>query len=147
MKRDNILGFRGEFAFLSNFFESNIIYQGISYPTVEHAFQAAKSTDSNERQKIADCGKASQAKRIGRRMQLRPDWETVKLKIMKELLILKFSNPILKEKLLATNNLEIIELNNWGDKYWGAIRLKDNQIVGENHLGKLLTEIRTEISA
>lgn len=80
-------------------------------------------------------------------MQLRPDWETVKLKIMKELLILKFSNPILKEKLLATNNLEIIELNNWGDKYWGAIRLKDNQIVGENHLGKLLTEIRTEISA
>lgn len=141
----NILGFRGEFAFLSNFFESNIIYEGICYPTVEHAFQAAKSTDDTERQKIADCGNPSQAKKLGRRVQLRVDWEQVKLGIMRELLILKFANPVLREKLLATGKLEIIELNNWGDCYWGAIQLKSGQRVGENHLGKLLTEIRAEI--
>ena len=101
--------FDGEFAFLSNFYESPCEFEGVVYPTVEHAFQAAKTLDQLERQEIAAAPTPGKAKRMGRKVQLREDWELVKTDVMRECLKSKFNHPILKMQLLATKDAMLIE--------------------------------------
>ena len=82
-----------------------------------------------------------QAKRLGKRVELRPDWEDVKIDIMRQVLKSKFTqNPELKAKLIATGDAELIEGNNWNDRFWGVCNGK-----GQNHLGRLLMELRAEL--
>lgn len=129
--------FEGEYAFLSNYYDSPIFYDGILYPTVEHAFQAAKTTIFTQRVIISNKKTPGQAKRAGRIVTLRENWDDIKLYIMKELIILKFTNPKLKSALLNTKDAELIEGNTWNDTYWGVCN-----DIGENHLGKILMEVR-----
>lgn len=129
--------FSKEYEFLSNFYSQEITYDGIKYPTNEHAFQAAKTLDLEERKVISSLPTPGQAKRAGRRVSLRPDWEEVKFDVMKEIVILKFINPALKEKLLATGDSELIEGNTWNDRCWGVCNG-----VGQNNLGRILMEVR-----
>jgi ribA/ribD-fused uncharacterized protein len=136
----SITSFRGKYIFLSNFYPSPMTVEGIRYATVEHAYQAAKTLDLNEKQIIADCEKPGQAKRLGKKVRLRKDWEQIKLNVMYLLLVFKFKNPELREKLLATGDRELIESNDWGDYFWGQC-----MGIGENHLGKLLMRVRSEI--
>lgn len=133
--------FDGEYAFLSNFYESPMIIQGIIYPTNEHFFQAMKTLSPSEREKIASAPTPGQAKRLGRQVELRWDWESVKEDVMLTGLRYKFSNPDLKEKLLATGNEELVEGNWWGDQYWGVC-----DGIGKNKLGKLLMKVREELA-
>lgn len=133
--------FRGEFYFLSNFASSYVLLEGMQYSTVEHAYQAAKSLDLETRRKIQTCSTPGQAKRFGRSLSLRPDWESVKLLIMENLLRQKFSLPDYKHKLLSTTPHELIELNYWGDEFWGV---DERTGKGLNHLGLLLMKIRSE---
>ena len=104
--------FRGEYGFLSNFHKCRVEFEGMVYPSVEHAFQAAKNPDPEYRSLIAAVCSPVTAKRIGKKTQLRPDWEKVKEGIMLELLRSKFFDPVLREKLLATGDAELIEGNN-----------------------------------
>ena len=134
---EQITLFRGDFAFLSNFQKCQVEFEGDVYPTVEHAFQAAKTFDKEERQKILSTASPVMAKRIGRRVCLRDDWEDVKCDIMLELLKSKFSDSELKEKLLATGDAELIEGNNHGDRFWGQVNGE-----GKNTLGLLLMKVR-----
>lgn len=138
-----ILSFRGAFHFLSNFYPSNVIYDGQLYPTVEHAYQAAKTTNKETRTKIRCCLTPGSAKKMGQqRVNLRPDWAEIKVSIMRELIRNKFqNNPKLKTQLLWTNKAALIEGNNWGDTFWGQVNG-----VGENMLGKILMEVREELS-
>ena len=128
--------FQGDFRFLSNFWPCVIEFEGIKFSSVEHAYQAAKTLDIKERKRIAKLLTPGKAKRAGKELMLRPDWEEIKLPIMRELLIKKFSHRELMFRLKLTEG-ELIEGNNWGDTFWGICRGK-----GENHLGKLLMEIR-----
>ena len=140
MKENNVKiidSFHGEYAFLSNYYDSPIFYDGILYPTVEHAFQAAKTTVFIQRIIIANKKTPGQAKCAGRKVTLRDNWDDIKLYIMKELIILKFTNPKLKSALLNTKDAELIERNTWNDTYWGICNG-----IGENHLGKILMEVR-----
>ena len=140
MKENNVKiidSFHGEYAFLSNYYDSPIFYDGILYPTVEHAFQAAKTTVFIHRIIIANKKTPGQAKCAGRKVTLRDNWDDIKLYIMKELIILKFTNPKLKSALLNTKDAELIERNTWNDTYWGICNG-----IGENHLGKILMEVR-----
>lgn len=140
MKENNVKiidSFHGEYAFLSNYYDSPIFYDGILYPTVEHAFQAAKTTVFIQRIIIANKKTPGQAKCAGRKVTLRDNWDDIKLYIMKELIILKFTNPKLKSALLNTKDAELIERNTWNDTYW---RICNG--IGENHLGKILMEVR-----
>lgn len=132
--------FDNEYAFLSNFYESPFEVDGITYPTVEHFFQAMKSKDVEGRKKIAAAPTPGKAKRLGRTIELRKDWEEIKDTVMWSGLRHKFQIPELREKLLATGNEELIEGNWWGDTTWGVCNGK-----GENRLGKLLMKIREEI--
>lgn len=132
--------FRGNYAFLSNFAKVPVLYQGKVYPTVEHAFQAAKTLDEKERELIRSCKTPTEAKRIGRKVHLRSDWEGIKLSVMEELIRIKFQNPEFKEKLLKTGNTELVEDNTWNDTFWGVCNG-----IGKNYLGKILMKIREEI--
>ena len=129
--------FDGEYGFLSNFYAHPVYHDGILYPTNEHAFQAAKTMDLNKRKEIAALKTPGQAKRAGRHVLLREDWEEVKYQVMKEIVSAKFLDPDLKEKLLATGDTELIEGNTWHDCWWGVC-----DGVGQNNLGKILMEIR-----
>lgn len=133
-----ILSFRDEYFFLSNFYPVEIKLDGIVYPNAETAFQAQKTLDVEERRKFSMLKNPVQAKRLGRKVKLRDDWEEVKLDIMTEVVSQKFlQHPHLIEMLLQTGDEELIEGNKWGDRFWGVCKG-----VGENHLGKILMKIR-----
>lgn len=142
-----INNFDGEYRFLSNFANSKIVYEGIEYPTVEHAFQAAKTLNMNQRKEIAALKTPGEAKRAGRReVILRKDWEKVKDGIMYDLLKLKFENPVLRKKLIATGNELLEEGTTWHDNYWGNCYCdRCKNISGKNMLGILLMKVRSEI--
>lgn len=140
---DKIDKFRGRYFFLSNFYEAPVTYLGITYRNNEAAFQAQKVCGIGSREIQFDFSKAdpSTAKRLGRRVNLRKDWEEIKEKSMYEICLAKFSqNEELKRKLIATGNSYLEEGNNWADKTWGTVNG-----IGENKLGKILMEIREEL--
>lgn len=126
--------------FLSNFYRSTISFEGKLYPTVEHAYQAAKSLDHDVREFIRLSKTPADAKRLGQGVLVRPDWNEVKVDIMRKLVREKFENPFLRPLLLSTGDAELILNNNWNDKFWGICRG-----VGENWLGKILCEERERI--
>lgn len=129
--------FEGPFAFLSNFFPAPVF----GYPTVEHAYQASKTLDKEERGKIRAAATAAIAKRLGKTVTLRGGWEELKLPYMEVLVREKFTrHPELGKRLLATGKEELVEGNWWGDTFWGVSQGK-----GENHLGKILMQIRAEL--
>lgn len=132
--------FREKYFFLSNFAPCDVYYNGKKFRTVEHAFQAAKCLDEEEQDIFRFAETPAEAKKWGRRVKLRPDWENVKIDIMKELLRQKFNNTVYKEKLLATGDCILVEGNNHRDTFWGVCNG-----VGKNTLGKLLMEIRDEL--
>lgn len=142
MKKINC--FDREYAFLSNFYEAPIEKDGIEYPTNEHFFQAMKTLDIEKRKEIAAASTPGQAKRMGRNVNLRPDWEQSKYQIMKEGLTLKFfTHKDLAEKLFATGDAWLIEGNYWHDNTWGDCQCpRCLTIDGKNWLGTLLMEIR-----
>ena len=135
--------FNGEYSFLSNFYECDVEFEGKLYPSAEHAFQAAKSTDPAVRAKIASKPTPGQAKRSGRRVELRPDWDYIKDAVMEEVVRDKFKrNENLRFRLLETGDQELIEGNRWNDQYWG-VDINKNR--GQNRLGKILMKIRKEL--
>lgn len=132
--------FRYKYFFLSNFYMAPVEYNGIKYTNSEAAFQAQKTTDKAERAKFASMS-PSDAKRAGRHVKLRKDWEDIKVNVMYEVCRAKFTqNSELKAKLLATGNEMLIEGNTWGDKVWGQVNGE-----GMNYLGKCLVRIRDEL--
>lgn len=134
-----IKGFKKENHFLSNFAISTVWWEGVSFPTVEHAYQAAKSENVDDHLRIAELTFAGEAKKEGRSLLLRDDWEEIKEEVMYDLCSQKFKNKVLKEKLLATGNCYLEETNEWGDIFWGVCGG-----IGQNKLGKTLMQIRKE---
>lgn len=134
-----INSFKGEYSFLSNFKKCSVEFEGLTYPSVEHAFQAAKTLNSEKRPNFTK-GSPVCAKAMGRRLKLREDWEEIKDSVMYACLKSKFQNAEMREKLLATEDAILIEGNNHGDRYWGMVNGE-----GQNKLGKLLMRIRSEI--
>ena len=132
--------FRGKYFFLSNFYNVRVTYNGFTYLNNEAAFQAQK--DPGRVREFLNLN-PSEAKRLGRRVKLRADWEDVKDDIMAEIVENKFTqNKDLMQKLLDTKNEELIEGNTWNNKYWGVCNGK-----GKNILGKILMNLRANISS
>lgn len=129
--------FRGELAFLSNLFETKIEVAGMVFRNVEAAFQSFK--DESRQSDFFNLDGVS-AKKLGKKVNLRKDWEEKKDLLMYELLKIKFSNPELKRKLIATGSTVLLEKNNWKDQYWGVYNGK-----GKNMLGNLLMKLREEL--
>lgn len=139
-----IRSFSGEYAFLSNFYayHMNIDSGGtiVGVPTLEHAFQALKAKTKDECDWVLASSTPGISKKRGRKVSCWSDWNDIRDNIMLELLRIKFSEPEMAEKLLATGLATLVEGNTWGDTYWGVCRG-----VGENMLGTLLMQVRGEI--
>ena len=130
-----------EFAFLSNFYLTPVIYDGLTYPSSEHAYQSAKTTDPVVRAEFTNPSMTpGQAKRRGKEVKMVANWEEEKDEIMHEILRSKFRDPFLRRRLLATGDRELIEGNTWHDTYWGVCNGK-----GKNRLGELLMKVREKI--
>lgn len=132
--------FDGNYRFLSNFYQSAIEIEGIRYETVEAAYQAAKAVNREDKEKIAKLETPGQAKKMGRTVSIREDWEEIKCSIMFDLLTMKFQDSYLRSLLLATGDAYLEEGNSWGDTFWGVSRG-----VGKNILGYLIMQIRDVI--
>lgn len=129
--------FQNEYFFLSNFYPCQVEYKGMQYQNTEAAFQAQKCRTEEERMPFADMN-ATEAKKAGRAVSLRPDWEQIKVSEMKSIVQAKFDqNPDLLQALLATGNKYLEEGNTWGDRTWGTV---DGR--GANILGQILMEVR-----
>lgn len=144
---DYIRGFFKEHRFLSNFYDSPVTYDGEIYPTVEHAFQAAKFDDLSYRETIRNAGTPGQSKRFGRTRDypLREGWDSgLAVRVMGELVLDKFvSNPELGKRLLATGDAILVETNDWGDDIWGDSTTTDKP--GRNQLGIILMNVRSAL--
>lgn len=140
---NRILGFKGPYRFLSNFWPAKVELDGLEYQTTEHAYQAAKTLDVAERKEIRESAKPGDAKKLGKKLTMRPDWEQVKFQVMENVVRQKFTKyKDLKEMLLSTGDDYLEETNNWQDVYWGVCNGK-----GQNKLGKILMKVRDEIRA
>lgn len=142
----DITQFRDEYRWLSNFwfFERPMVYDNIVYSSVEHFYVAMKSRSNEFRRQVAATHKPSEVKRLGKSVDLREDWDKIKLDVMLYAVRYKFStnNLNLRKKLLATAGRHLSEGNWHKDSFWG-VYLKDG--VGENNLGRILMMVRDEI--
>ena len=137
-----ITRFVGNHSFLSNFYEAAVYVEGVRWPTVEHAYQAAKTDDEASVKLIREATTPGIAKKLGQSVSLRPDWNDVRFQIMERLIREKFKNPFLRNMLIETGEAELIEGNYWNDRVWGVC-LRKNE--GQNLLGKLLMQVRDEV--
>ena len=141
MSPERITAFRGDHAWLSNFFRVDVALDGVTYRSVEHAFQAAKSLDPAERARVGAASSPAIARRVGKKVTLRPGWDALRLEVMLGLLRQKFGpGTSLAERLIATGDAHLEEGNRWGDRFWGTV-----DGAGENHLGRLLMQVRAEL--
>lgn len=141
-----ILEFSGDNRFLSNFFPAPLVWRGKLWPSSEHAYQAAKTLDVEVQERIRALPTAAATKRAGKTIVLRPDWEQVKVEIMLEIVLAKFTqNPELKALLLATGDAPLVEGNWWKDRFWGVCPVGSTN--GRNELGKILMDIRESFRA
>lgn len=143
VKPDVIDDFKGEYAFLSNFYPVEVKLNQLDslyYPTVEHAYQAAKTTSIEARHLIRTARSPAEAKQLGRRVHYREGWDDIKISIMLRLLRRKFDYPWFADLLQKTGEAELIEGNYWGDDFWGVYKGQ-----GQNHLGELLMQVRSEL--
>lgn len=138
---NDITEFRGEFSWLSNFFPVQIEYEGLTYPSVEHAYQAGKLINIEDR-KLFLIMSAGQAKRNWKKYKTYNLTEEFRLNLMYQLLSIKFNQEPFKSLLIATGDCNIIEKNYWGDTFFGYC-LKTNQ--GKNHLGQMIMNIREKL--
>lgn len=134
----DIVEFRGQYGWLSNFFPCRVSFDGYYYPSVENAYHAAK-TYPEQRYKFQICS-ARTAKKWGKTIFKRAGWDTERLMVMEHLVRQKFSDPHFGELLLSTKDVQLIEGNTWNDTFWGVC-----DGIGENHLGKILMKIRGEM--
>ena len=137
----------GKYGCFSNFTICNVEFDGATYKNSEAAWQAQKTLDLNERRNFETMN-PSEAKRFGRRVHLREDWEDIKYDLMVDVCMAKFTqNPELKEILISTGDEELIEnTTGWHDNIWGNCdceRCKNK--VGRNLLGKALMEVRSKL--
>ena len=138
-----INGFTGKYFFLSNFYNAKVTYNGLTFLNSEAAFHSAKVDPLNfvDREKFTKLN-PSEAKQLGRRIKLRPDWEDIKIDVMTEVVRAKFAqNPDLQNKLICTYPEELVEVNTWGDVFWGYV----DGVGGKNHLGIILMDLRQEL--
>lgn len=139
--REEIDQFFGAYQFLSNFHPVQFVHDGRLWSTSEHAYQAAKCANRDDFEKFLNPRlTAGQAKRLGRQVVMRANWDQVKIAVMRDILRSKFKTPECRKLLLATGDAILTEGNTWGDTFWGVCDGK-----GLNVLGRLLEQIRNEI--
>lgn len=138
--------FTNELSYLSNMYLVSVNYEGVWYRSVENAYQAAKTNDLTEREIFTKVN-PYEAKKLGKSVTIRDDWDSVKDGILEILIREKFKEGSdLALKLMIENPNKLIELNSWHDNHFGnCVCAKCKRIPGKNVLGKLLAKRRYEL--
>jgi ribA/ribD-fused uncharacterized protein len=144
--------FSGDFEFLSNFYDKMVYYNGLYYATSEHAYQTAKTIIPGEMDLVRNCRTPGQAKRMAskkkEKITLRPGWNDMRYDVMLEIVRSKFKDPDLRQKLIDTFPVPLVEGNTWHDNFWGnCICLDCKNKEGHNWLGFILMTVRGELMA
>jgi len=151
-----ILNFSGAYRFLSNFWNCGIWMKreenNILFHSSEAVYQAMKTLTVSEQDEIRLAKTPGNAKRLGKKVTLRPDWttvivdgKTVQLLAMEIAVMEKFKqNPQLKELLFKTNGKYLLEGNYWHDNFWGEYQCPSckSKTKGQNNLGIILMALR-----
>jgi len=133
----NVKGFFGDYRFLSNFHECPVYFDGRMYPSSENAYQAAKCINLEFREAFVEIT-PSQSKKLGRQIDVRKNWESIKFDVMRVILADKFYRNLNLRRLLSETGAKYLEeTNHWGDIYWGVCNEK-----GDNNLGRILMATR-----
>jgi len=135
--------FEGDYRFLSNFWECPILWNGVTYKSAEHFYQARKAITPEDHEKIRNAS-VSECKRIGNRIDIRDDWDSIKIRVMDDVVFLKFTqNKDLQIKLMKTFPSRLVEGNTWHDNFWGNCTCKKcSKQFGKNYLGQTLEHWR-----
>ncbi|MBR1453935.1 MAG: NADAR family protein [Lachnospiraceae bacterium] len=153
--RKVIARFDGKYEFLSNFYNTDVkmLVNGKprTFKNSEAAFQAIKCANDSDVEQFTTMAPGP-AKRLGKKVLMRSDWETVKDGVMHDVLVAKFTqNKELAEKLIETGDAILIEGNNWHDNYWGVCICDDcaenKDQSNSNHLGDALMMVREELKS
>ena len=121
-------------------YDCSVTYDGVTYSCSETAFQAQKCAYDSDKAMFADMDGIT-AKKVGRKVTIRKDWEKVKKDIMYDIVSAKFNqHPDLAKRLIATGDKQLVEGNTWYDTYWGVFNGR-----GKNVLGKILMDVREEL--
>lgn len=139
-----IYKFREKYGWLSNMATCRVVVYGKTFESVENAYMYLKKPDDKEWGEFCMKNPPNKVKTASKDIEIRNDWEDVKLKVMYNLLIQKYTTEPFKTKLLETGNENIVEGNYWNDKFWG-VDLKETPNIGENWLGRLIMDIRNKI--
>ncbi len=146
VRRRRIDAFTGAYHALSNFSPALVTLDGVAYPTVEHAYQAAKTLEPEAREGILAASTPDLARKMGRRLTARPDWPEVRVEVMRDLIRQKFANDGPRKVLVTTGDAELVEGNTWHDNFWGQCRCpRCAGAAGLNWLGRLLMETRERL--
>jgi len=141
-------GFVGDRAFLSNFFPVTIFAMGKEWPSSEHLYQAMKTVDPVEREAVRVLPRPATTKKFGKSITLRPDWEQIRIEVMRDVVRAKFQqNPALAMQLVETRDDVLVEHNWWHDNFWGVCNCQSCQDApkARNELGKILMAVRAEL--
>lgn len=142
---DGITRFKGEHRYLSNFYPCTLNFQRVAYPSAEHAFQAQKTRDLTLQQVVAAQPTPGDAKKYGRQLECRDDWEQIKKTVMLQVVLTKFrQHGTLTRQLIDTEDALLIEGNDWHDNYWGHCFCGRRACSepGKNYLGQILMAVR-----
>lgn len=150
---DRVCFYEQDFYVLSNFSSFTLQWKGKRFDTLEAAYHWEKftpegfmgSVHAGLQERIRKAPSAHEAFQIAQdaRSMRRHDWDTVKVDVMRELLRAKVAqHEYVRRKLLGTGDRELVE-NSWRDDFWGWGPNRD----GQNMLGKLWMEIRSELRA
>lgn len=149
MSQTIVTHFRGNFAFLSNFYKTPVVYERRTFPSAEHAYQSAKTSDPKTKSQFTDHTLSSaEVKRLGGNIIMIPHWDTRKLFVMRDVLAAKFEpGTMMAALLLDTGDATLYHGNDHRDEFWGVHDLAENGRggYGQNWLGKLLMHRRWEL--
>lgn len=139
-----ISSFTGPYAALSNFSPHEAVWANVVYATAEHAFAAAKTTDPSARFAVSMAPTPGAAKAVGRRLPLRPDWDSFRLVAMRWIIASKFQPGTEPHSvLMGTGNSLLVEGNRWHDQFWGNCTCSEHPDFGRNNLGWSLMALRS----
>lgn len=133
-----------EYGWLSSFSDHAFRLDDVTWPTVEHFYQAQKYVGTEAAIRIRQADSASIARKIGqnRSLAVRPDWEEVKVAVMRRAIQARFEqNHKLRRQLLDTGNEELIHQSE-SDLYWG----RNQEGIGDNQLGEIIMKVRSSLS-
>ena len=143
-----VSSFNDSYAFLSNFYYSQIKYEGHTFMTLEHCFQAQKAVTDQDKRVIMSAPTPEKARKLGNDMKLREDWEEVRLKILTECIRIKFEpDSTLADKLIGTGSKLLVDGNYSHEMFYGSCLCDDHKNQpGQNILGKSLMRWRNRLN-